>query len=140
MLRIEHLNLVVRDIPRSLAFYGAALPHWWVRGEGEQDWYGTHRRWLHFGDDYNYLTLNDHGQGENRDLQGTTVGLAHFGLEVSDLDAVVARLAKAGFQKAKPGSDDPHRKNVYFIDPDGFEVEFVEYTSDHPAERNLYRE
>ncbi|MBN7795727.1 VOC family protein [Parahaliea mediterranea] len=140
MLRIEHLNLVVRDIPRSLAFYRAALPHWRVRGEGEQNWYGTPRRWLHFGDDYSYLTLNDNGHGENRDLRDNTLGLAHFAFEVGNLDAAVARLAEAGFDIAKPGNDEPFRRNVYFVDPDGFEVELVEYLSDSPAERNLYRD
>jgi hypothetical protein len=29
---------------------------------------------------------------------------------------------------------------VYFIDPNGFEVEFVEYLSDIPAQRNLSSE
>ena len=36
-----------------------------------------------------------------------------------------------------PGPDEPHRRNVYFVDPDGMDVEFVEYLSDLPAERNL---
>jgi catechol 2,3-dioxygenase-like lactoylglutathione lyase family enzyme len=50
---------------------------------------------------------------------------------------VIERLAAAGFEIDKDGADDPHRRNVYFIDPNGIEVEFVEYSSDLPAQRNL---
>jgi hypothetical protein len=34
-------------------------------------------------------------------------------------------------------NEEAFRKNVYFVDPSGFEVEFVEYLSDLPEERNL---
>ena len=78
MLHLEHLNLVVNDIPQTLSFYQAAFPHWAVRGGGQNDWYGKPRSWVHFGDDYQYLAFNDNGVGENRDLKGHQVGLAHF--------------------------------------------------------------
>ena len=42
----------------------------------------------------------------------------------------------AGYEPSHAGAENPHRRNVYFIDPHGFEVEFVEYGSDVPAERN----
>ena len=42
----------------------------------------------------------------------------------------------AGYEIDKHGPENPYRKNVYFIDPAGFEVEFVEYFSDIPSERN----
>lgn len=57
---------------------------------------------------------------------------------VSDLDAVIARLTQAGFPIAKDGMEDPFRRNIYFFDAHGFEVEFVEYLSDLPNERNRY--
>jgi catechol 2,3-dioxygenase-like lactoylglutathione lyase family enzyme len=135
-MRLEHLNLVVQDISASLTFYQAAFPHWKVRTKGESSWHGVKRNWLHFGDDYNYLTFNDNGVGINRDLTGHQVGLAHFAFETSNINTVIERLELAGFTIAKPGAKDRYRKNVYFIDPDGFEVEFVEYLSDLPFERN----
>ena len=137
MLQIEHLNLVVTDIPTTLKFYQAAFPHWYVRDSGDSDWYGKPRKWLHFGDDYQYLTLNDNGVGDNRDLAGHQTGLAHFAFVVHDMDALISRLAEAGFAADKDGADEPYRRNVYFIDPNGFEVEFVQYLSDIPAQRNL---
>jgi len=137
MIQLEHLNLVVRDIPRALTFYQAAFPHWRVRGEGSQTWFGVQRNWLHFGDDYQYLTFNDDGVEDNRDLTGHQVGLAHFAFVTSNIDALIKRLESEGFSVAKQGAEEPYRKNVYFVDPDGFEVEFVQYISDIPKERNL---
>ena len=137
MLHLEHLNLVVKDIPSALTFYQAAFPHWRVRDSGAGDWYGKHRKWLHFGDDYQYLTFNDNGDGDNRDLSGHQPGLAHFAFVTGNIDAVIERLAAAGFPVDKDGAEEPYRKNAYFIDPDGFEVEFVEYLSDIPEQRNL---
>jgi catechol-2,3-dioxygenase len=136
MIRLEHINLVVSDIPHALKFYQAAFPHWRVRSEGSGEWSGKPRNWLHFGDDYNFITLNDNGVGENRDLTGHQTGLAHFAFVVNDLSALIARLAKAGFKPSKNGADHPYRKNVYYQDQDDFEVEFVEYLSDIPSERN----
>jgi len=136
MLHLEHLNLVVNDIPKTLAFYQAAFPHWQVRQEGHSDWYGKPRKWLHFGDDYQYLTFNDNGVGDNRDLSGHQTGLAHFAFVTNNLDALIVRLTEAGFPVAKDGAIEAHRRNVYFMDPAGFEVEFVEYLSDIPAQRN----
>ncbi len=138
MLHLEHLNLVVNDIPQTLSFYQAAFPHWTIRGGGQNDWYGKPRSWVHFGDDYQYLAFNDNGAGENRDLKGHQVGLAHFAYVTNDIKGVIARLQEAGFEITTDGAEDIYRKNVYFIDPNGYEVEFVEYISDIPSERNRY--
>ena len=134
---LEHVNLVVSDLDAMLKFYRAAFPHWHIRDEGKGEWYGKPRNWLHFGDDYHYIALSDHGEGTNRDLAGHSVGFAHFAYVTNNLDAVISRLQAAGFSIAKNGADDPFRKNIYFVDPAGFEVEFVEYLSDIPAQRNL---
>lgn len=137
MLHLEHLNLVVRDMDETLQFYGAAFPHWRVRTSGSGEWYGTPRNWLHFGDDYQYLAFSDNGQGQMRNLETLDVGLAHFAFVVADIGAITRRLTDAGFDIAIPLNVEPYRKNIYFIDPTGYEVEFVEYLSDLPEERNL---
>ncbi len=136
MVRLEHVNLVGKDIERSLAFYQAAFPHWQIRAEGGGEWYGKPRRWVHFGDDYQYLAISDFGEGKNRDLTGHRVGLAHIAFVVNHLDDLIKRLNQAGFPVYKAGADAKFRKNIYFLDADGFEVEFTEYLSDLPAERN----
>jgi catechol 2,3-dioxygenase-like lactoylglutathione lyase family enzyme len=136
MLHLEHINLVVKDIPAMLRFYQAVFPHWFVRDQGKGEWYGKPRQWLHFGDNYQYIAMSDHGEGENRNLAGHQVGFAHFAYVTSNLSAVINRLQQAGFKIAKDGAEEPHRKNIYFVDPAGFEVEFVQYLSDIPEERN----
>ncbi|WP_166376401.1 VOC family protein [Pseudoalteromonas sp. Z9A4] len=133
---LEHVNLVASDIDSMLKFYQAVFPHWSVRSEGRGDWHGKPRRWVHFGDDTHYIAISDHGEGENRNLSGHQIGFAHFAYVTNHLNEVVIRLNKAGFGISKQGSENPFRKNVYFIDPAGFEVEFVEYLSDIPSERN----
>lgn len=138
MIHLEHVNLVVKDIPAMIRFYGTAFPHWGVRGGGQGQWFGKDRQWVHFGDDYQYLALSDHGEGENRDLEGHSVGFAHFAYVVDDIASVTQRLLDAGFEIDKQGGNDEYRKNIYFIDPAGFEVEFVQYLTDVPSLRNRY--
>ncbi|EOK5709638.1 VOC family protein [Vibrio parahaemolyticus] len=133
MIQLEHINLVVKNIPEMLKFYQTAFPHWYVRDEGEGTWSGK----LHFGDEYQYIAMSDHGEGENRDLGGHQVGLAHFAYVTNNVDAIIKRLTDAGYPIAQPGADEPYRKNVYFVDPAGFEIEFVEYLTDDPKLRNL---
>ncbi len=135
-MQLEHLNLVVSDINKSLEFYNVMFPSWRIRTQGKAQWYGIERNWLHFGDDYNYLTFNDEGIGKNRDLTGHQIGLAHFAYRTENLNALITRMTDAGFQPHHIGPDNPFRKNAYFIDPDGYEIEFVEYLSDLPEQRN----
>ena len=138
MIRFEHANLVVKDIAATLAFIQTAFPTWQIRGQGGNNWHGKPRRWLHVGDENYYLTLNDGAEGENRDLSEHAPGLAHLGFVVDDMDGVIKRLEAKGFQIAVSGGEHPFRKTVYFIDPAGFEFEFMEYLSDEPSERNRY--
>jgi catechol 2,3-dioxygenase-like lactoylglutathione lyase family enzyme len=140
MIRIEHINMVVSSIKTSLHFYQSAFPHWFIRDEGDDTWFGKDRHWLHLGDDYQYLAmsefLSDDQQDGNRDLTSNQVGLAHFAFSLDNIKAVMSRLADAGYHPAKDGSVNPFRENIYYIDPSGFEVEFVQYFSDEPSQRN----
>lgn len=138
MNQIEHVNLVSKDIEATLDFLQTAFPDWKVRGQGENEWYGTKRQWLHFGTDDYYITLNEGSQEDNRDLKGQSPGLAHIGFCVDDLDDVATRLQSKGYEIATIGADHPHRKNVYFIEPSGFEFEFVQYVAESPEQRNMY--
>ena len=40
MIRLEHANLVVKDIPATLDFIQTAFPDWKIRGQGEMTWHG----------------------------------------------------------------------------------------------------
>ncbi len=136
MARIEHANIVVTQLETTSRFLMTAFPHWKVRDGGESAWAGKPRRWVHLGDDVTYLTLNDNGEGKPRALDGHQPGLAHLGFEVTGLDDLVQRLVDAGYAISHAGDHTAHRRNVYFVDDEGLEFEFVEYASDDPAQRN----
>lgn len=106
MIQLEHINLVVKDIPEMLKFYQTAFPHWYVRDEDKGEWSGKPRNWLHFGDEYQYIAMSDHGEGENRELSGHQVGLAHFAYVTNNVDAIIKRLTDAGYPIAQPGADE----------------------------------
>ncbi|MCY7387021.1 MAG: VOC family protein [Burkholderiales bacterium] len=63
----------------------------------------------------------------------------HLAYEVADAEIVRTRLRKAGYQENTlvPNAH-PHRKRLYFYDPEGNEWEFVQYLSGDPARRNDY--
>ena len=138
MIRLEHINLVVTDLQATKEFILTAMPHWRIRGKGQNTWYDKKRNWMHVGDDDYYITLNDHGEGVNRDLRGSTPGLAHIGFVVDDLDSIVKRLTEKGYEIATIGATHPHRKTIYFIDPAGYEFEFIQYFSEKAEEKNMY--
>ena len=142
MVRLEHANLVVKDIQPTLDFLLAAFPSWSVRGEGDMTWgkgeNAINRHWLHVGDDDYYLTLNDNAQGEIRDVRSVQPGVAHLGFVVDDLAGIIGRLAQKGFTIDIQGRDHPFRKTVYYNDPAGFQFEFLEYSSDRAEEKNMY--
>jgi len=142
--RLEHVNIVVRAIAPTERFLLAAFPEWRRRGEGGGEWAGVPRRWAHIGDDDHYVTLNEFlvpegARGRHRDLQSSEPGLAHLGFAVADLDVVIRRLKDAGFEPDHWGEVHPHRRNIYYLDDEGLEFEFVEYQSDIPEEKNLYQ-
>lgn len=138
MIRLEHVNLVVHDIQATLDFVQTAFPDWQVRGQGESEWYNKKRQWLHVGTDDYYITLNEGLDQPNRDLKSHNPGLAHIGFCVDDMEAISQRLQDKGYEVATFGADHPFRKTIYFIDPAGFEFEFIQYLSDKPSERNMY--
>lgn len=135
-IRLEHANIVVRDIEATTRFLGVAFPEFRVRREGLND--GC--RWMHFGTDDTYIALNEASE-EPADKwvpYSGKPGVNHLGYEVENVDALRERLAAAGFTESTYPNNHPHRKRVYFHDADGNDWEFVEYFSDDPAERNDY--
>jgi catechol 2,3-dioxygenase-like lactoylglutathione lyase family enzyme len=137
-VRLEHINITVRDIERSTRFLLAALPGWRVRGEGRMDWFGKLITWRHVGDDDFYIALQGGGEGDVMNWQSHLLGPKHVGLLVPSVDEAVSRLALAGYALDHWGGATPSRRSVYVVDPDSVQFEFVEYLCDDPAARNAY--
>lgn len=135
-VRLEHANIVVRDLDEMVRFVQTAFPDFAVRGGGGE----MGERWLHLGSDDTYLAISEATEVEGPrwvPYQGRP-GVNHLGFVVDDVEGVKRRLAAAGYRDSTIENQHPHRRRVYFNDPEGNDWEFVEYFSENPAERNDY--
>lgn len=136
-VRLEHANLAVRNVDAMITFLTTAFPDFRVR----HDHRGRDRpRWVHLGTQDTYIALSaaTSEPRARRTPYGGEPGVDHIAFEVDDVEALRARLSAAGYADSTIDNAHPHRKRVYFRDPDGNDWEFVEYSSDDPAERNDY--
>lgn len=127
LLRFEHVNLSCKDIHVSKEFYQILFPDWYVRVEGVFEG----RRWMHFGNDQFYLALNDTPEAKQTHTAYENLGINHIGLVIQDGEAMKNLLQKEGIEYYTYSSlETKHR--IYVNDPDGNEIEFVEYQPDYP--------
>ncbi len=138
-VRLEHANLIVRDIDATVRFLQTAFPEFKIRHDSAES-NPDDDRWVHVGLDETYLALNQASvePGERWTPYEGRPGVNHLGYEVDDADALRERMLAAGYQESTPPNDHPARKRVYFYDPDGNDWEFVEYLTDDPAQRHDY--
>ena len=136
-LRLEHANLIVRDIDAAIRFLQTAFPEFRLRFDGAD---ASGKRWVHLGTNETYIALT---QSTSEPAQRWTPytgvpGVNHLAYEVDDVDALRTRLAAAGYRDSTVPNNHPYRKRVYFYDPDGNDWEFIQYLSDDPSKRHDY--
>lgn len=136
-VHLEHANLCVRDVDAVLRFLQTAFPEFRVRADQTDD-DGT--RWVHVGTDDTYIALSSAWEAGDAPFEPYSglPGVNHLGFEVDDAEALRARLQAAGYEESTVPNNHPHRRRVYFLDPEGNDWEFVQYLSSDPAERNDY--
>ncbi len=125
---LEHVNLSVSDLERSIGFYA--------------DLFGFRVRWrgkttegapaAHVGDERVYLALFEARKQGRASQDYGQVGINHFGFVVKNLGAMKERLAGLGVEPHFEADYEPGRR-LYFLDPDGIEVELVEYQTPETA-------
>jgi catechol 2,3-dioxygenase-like lactoylglutathione lyase family enzyme len=124
-VRLEHALLYVRDVERSLVFYRRLFPEWTIRWDGG----GGGRRWVHWGPrgegQPGYLSLCEVGDASWTRPPDGSVGVDHVGFSHPDVDGLIVRLAPAGIVSTERAEDERFRR-VYFRDPDGHKLEFVQ--------------
>ena len=152
ILGIDHLNIVVADMARSLAFYCGLLgckktkeAH--LEGEWIEKIVGLRGVKAHAvfvelpGGGPRIELLHYHspeGVAVPENGKANTRGLRHFALRVDDIFAVTGKLRAAGIDvwgepTAVPGgvvkfdTGAGGKTLVYFLDPDGVIVELAEY-------------
>jgi catechol 2,3-dioxygenase-like lactoylglutathione lyase family enzyme len=121
-MRLEHVNLTVGDLERAVRFYEDVFD-FKVRWRGPID---GGRPAAHIGGDAFYLALFETDAAGRAPYDYTTVGVNHYGFVVDNLDDVLGRLAALGVECHLTADYAPGRR-AYFFDPDGQEVEVVEY-------------
>lgn len=123
---LEHVNLTVRDLERSIEFY-CTLLGWAIRWRGKNS---AGRPAAHVGSDTHYLALFQASEDSITDpfpeMDTARPGVNHLGFAVDDMDKAIDRLRVLEVEPRSDDTYDPGR-HVYFLDPDGFEVELVEY-------------
>ena len=123
-MRLEHVNLTVSDVERSVDFYSKLLGLQ-VRWEGRDE---TGAPMAHVGTDSHYLALFQASQEGRAAHDYSTVGVNHVGFVVDDLDAARERAEGLGTTVHLEADYDPGRR-IYVTDPDGIEIELVEYAA-----------
>ena len=125
---LEHVNLTVSDLDRSIRFYGDAFD-FRVRWRGTTTG-GTPA--AHIGDDRCYVALFQAQHPGRAESDYVSVGVNHFGFVVEDLDAMRSKLESLGISPTEDQDYEPGRR-FYFKDHDGFEIELVQYAAALPA-------
>ena len=131
MQSLEHIHLNVKSIAKTEKFLQIAVPELLRRGAGNVDDYG---HWVHIGTESSYIALT-----EDRSA-APMPALRHIGVQVDDIDALMGRLARAGYEIADDSALDSHpfRRRVYYVDGNGLDWEFIQYLSEQPEQRNDY--
>lgn len=118
--RFEHINQTCRNLDVTRQFYQTLFPTWTVRAEGKEGGW----RWQHFGDRQFYLALNQ--PPNSTQITQSTGHLDHVGFVIEDGEAMKALLDAQGIEYTVFKSPET-KTRIYVTDPDGTEIELVEY-------------
>jgi len=113
---LHHVNINVRDLKRSLAFYEQAF------GLEVRFWAGEKMVFIGAASEHDIVTLCEAKPGEP--IAGG--GVSHFGFrfdKTQSMDEIVAQIEKAGGKLVNRGHHGPEEPFAYFHDPDGYLVE-----------------
>ena len=147
---IDHLNIVVADLDRSVRFYSELLGFRLMKeARLEGEWIdrivglkGVKGRVAYVvapaGEPRIELLCYESPLGEDPvvNRRANTIGLRHFAMRVDDIAAMTAKLRAAGVEvfsdpvKVPQGvveHDQGEKTLVYFLDPDGVVLELAEY-------------
>ena len=112
----NHLHINVRDMKRSIRFYGEAF------GLRQGARYGEELVFMIPADGGHSLALHLVGADEPVGMAG---GFQHFGfkLDSADHDRVIAQVEAAGGRLLSRGKHDGVHPYAYVADPDGYVIE-----------------
>ena len=122
--RMEHIHLGVADATRSIDFYRRAFGFEVRYEEGAPG-----ERCVHVGTDRFYVAMSEDPALTPAQDGGGSAKIYHLGLVTADLDALRERLRREGLcaDDIAEVYERPEGRSIYVYDPDGHEVEVVEY-------------
>ena len=116
---IRHVHLLVSDLDRSVAFYGAVFAMKVMFRDGDI-------LFLRSPGNDDDLALHLATAAEDRARVGVSGGVEHFGISLTDrsrLDEAVAAVEAAGGALVERGEHAPGVPYAYVRDPDGYVIE-----------------
>jgi catechol 2,3-dioxygenase-like lactoylglutathione lyase family enzyme len=124
---LEHVNLTVSELDRSLQFYREAFG-FEVRWQGKCLINAEVKPAAHVGvpGEPFYLALFEGDAAGPAQRDYAPPGINHFGFRVEDLDLAKQRAEAAGAKVHLEFEYEPGRR-FYVTDPDGIEIEVVTY-------------
>ncbi|GAA6617331.1 VOC family protein [Scytonema sp. NUACC26] len=126
LLRFEHINISCKDINATQKFYQSLFPDWYVRAEGVFNG----RYWRHLGNNQFYIALNDEANQERVHVPYEKIGINHVGFVIRDGEVMKKLLDEEGIEYyTMTAPETKHR--IYVNDPDGNEIELVEYNLEY---------
>ena len=124
-MRLEHNNITVRNVDRSLAFYEQALGLQ-LRWQGQIA--GDHGplKAAHIGTEDCYLSLFQAEKEGDVPRDYRAPGINHLAFVVDSLESYRDWLTQLGVPIHLEADYEPGER-IYFFDPDGVEIELVSY-------------
>jgi catechol 2,3-dioxygenase-like lactoylglutathione lyase family enzyme len=120
--RLEHINLSCCSLEASQQFYQTLFPDWVVREQGDG--------WIHLGNNQFYISLFKEPSCTRRNYAPyDSVGFNHVGLVIQDGQAMQATLDQHKIPYQAPNDSPETTFRVYLNDPDGNEIELIEYSN-----------
>lgn len=161
-LQIDHINIVVSDMERAVAFYGgvlgmtqsfeATLEGAWIETVTGLADLRARCVFFEFAGGETRLELLQYlspcGESLPANSLPNTLGVRHFAFETDDLDALTTRLRDCGVALVSPPVAVPFpvgprrltKHLCYFHDPDGTLLEAAAYSSARPASNKTANE
>jgi catechol 2,3-dioxygenase-like lactoylglutathione lyase family enzyme len=140
LCQLEHVNISVVDLDRTVVFLRIAFPQFRVRGGGQGQFAGGTSEWLHLGLDELYVSLNTSSlivAPREKPDESHESGINHVGFIVEDVEDLQRQYEAAGFV-CELVNELPSRQRMYVADADGIIWEFIQYLSADFAVRNDY--
>ena len=118
--RIDHINMRVKDLAASIAFY-TKLFGFEMKEDHTQD---GEDAWAIVGlADTAYICMYLHG---NKKREPEALQIMHFGLVIDDFDSALKRLRTLGVDVGKGYIQWPNSRSIYIHDPSGHEIDLTE--------------